>query len=115
MQSTRHVYDGGMAYCIHDLDSAACGTCNPLVRKASAPELWGSWFGAAYGGECEGCGDGIAPGDRIRADGEGGYLCSACGYDDGRGNKFSDWAGEQKARETPGQAELRRRFEEGYA
>ncbi|MGH3217916.1 MAG: helix-turn-helix domain-containing protein [Streptosporangiaceae bacterium] len=31
------------------------------------------------------------------------------------GTKFSDWAEVQKAQETPAQAELRRRFEAGFA
>lgn len=31
------------------------------------------------------------------------------------GTKFSEWAEEQKAKETPAQAELRRRFEAGFS
>lgn len=31
------------------------------------------------------------------------------------GTKFSEWVEEQKAKETPAQAELRRRFEAGFA
>jgi hypothetical protein len=31
------------------------------------------------------------------------------------GTKFSEWAEEQKANETPAQAELRRRFAAGFA
>ena len=31
------------------------------------------------------------------------------------GTKFSEWAEEQKAKETPAQAELRRRFEVAFA
>ncbi len=104
-----------MAECIHLIDPAsACGTCHPPAGYPPEPELWGPWFTAGYHGTCAGCGDGIAPDDRIRADGCDGYLCSACGYD-GRGTKFSGWAAEQKAKDTPAQAELRRRFEEGFA
>jgi hypothetical protein len=101
-----------MAYCIHDLDPLACGTCTPPASRSPVQELFGPWFDAGYGGECDGCGDDIASGDRIRADGEGGWLCSICGYT-GRGTKFSERAEQREARETPAQAELRRRFEEG--
>lgn len=70
-----------MAYCIHDLDPAACGTCSPRPAQSGVPELWGVWFTAAYPGQCEGCGDGILPGDTIRADGQGDYLCEYCGQE----------------------------------
>lgn len=39
----------------------------------------GPWFFARFGGDCDGCGDLICEGDRIRADGEGDYLCEVCG------------------------------------
>lgn len=42
----------------------------------------GPWFGAMYDGHCDGCGDDIFEGDRIRADGAGGYECENCGHDD---------------------------------
>lgn len=38
----------------------------------------GPWFGALYTGECSGCDGAIYEGDRIRADGEGGYECEQC-------------------------------------
>lgn len=44
----------------------------------------GPWFGAMYDGRCSGCEDAICEGDRIRADGTGGYECEDCGsFDDG--------------------------------
>ena len=71
-----------MAECIHLIDPpSACGTCSPPAGAASSPELWGPRFTAAYHGVCTGCGDGISPGDEIRADGQDGYLCSDCGED----------------------------------
>lgn len=42
---------------------------------------WGRWFTAAYPGDCAECGEEIYEGDQIRANGEGGYLCSGCGRD----------------------------------
>ena len=42
----------------------------------------GPWFGAMYAGTCDSCFDRIEEGDRIRADGKGGYECEDCGEDD---------------------------------
>lgn len=43
----------------------------------------GPWFGALYDGRCSSCEDAISEGDRIRADGAGGYECESCdGYGD---------------------------------
>jgi hypothetical protein len=42
----------------------------------------GPWFGAMYGGRCSSCEESFAEGDRIRADGQGGYECEDCGDDD---------------------------------
>jgi hypothetical protein len=50
----------------------------------TAPEK-GPWFGAIYGGQCSSCEDWITDGDRIRADGSGGYECEAC---DGVGDEL---------------------------
>lgn len=41
----------------------------------------GPWFDAMYGGTCDSCFDRIEEGDRIRADGQGGYECEDCGED----------------------------------
>lgn len=43
---------------------------------------YGPWFDAAYSGQCSGCWDAIGEGDRIRADGAGGWLCEECGADE---------------------------------
>jgi hypothetical protein len=41
---------------------------------------FGPWFTATYDSGCAGpCGGKIYEGDEIRADGEGGWLCSVCG------------------------------------
>ena len=45
------------------------------------PSGFGPWFEAQYDGECAGCWGAIDSGDRIRADGSGGYLCDDCGED----------------------------------
>lgn len=39
----------------------------------------GPWFGAEHVSRCSSCEDPITEGDRIRADGESGYECGACG------------------------------------
>lgn len=39
----------------------------------------GPWFEARYDGHCADCGGATIGGDRIRADGYGGYLCEDCG------------------------------------
>ena len=41
----------------------------------------GPWFGAMYDGECAAGDCAIFEGDRIRADGRGGYECETCGED----------------------------------
>lgn len=45
------------------------------------PGRFGPWFTAQYRGtRCCGCGGHITPGSSIRSDGEGGWLCVACGH-----------------------------------
>jgi len=41
--------------------------------------MFGPWLEAAHEGFCPGCGDGIVPGDLIRANGRGGWICRDCG------------------------------------
>lgn len=49
----------------------------PKFDRIDQPRT-GPWFIASYNGECEhGCP--IHEGDRICADGEGGWLCEDCG------------------------------------
>jgi hypothetical protein len=70
--------------CIHDLDPASCAVCNGAEKRTAAEGApRGPWFTAQYPGACSGCGDGIEPGDEIRASGEGGWLCEGCGDDHG--------------------------------
>ena len=72
-----------MAECIHDLDPASCSMCSGRGedgRVSLDPARFGPWFSAIYPGRCSGPCDGrIETEDRIRADGDGGYLCSDCG------------------------------------
>lgn len=75
-----------------DLPVSSCGHCNGAVRREQAQERgeqagrsegWGVWFTAGRHGRCAGpCDEPVKPGDRIRADGEGGYLCEVCGGDE---------------------------------
>jgi len=75
--------------CIHDLDPAWCAVCNGADKRAQAesgeyghgdgPDARGPWFAARYPGHCGGCLERVEPGDMIRADGDGGYLCLDCG------------------------------------
>ena len=62
-----------------------CGC--PQHRGEPAPEerddrALGPWFTASYPGRCSDCDTSFEPGDRIRADGEGGYLGTCCGGED---------------------------------
>ena len=77
-------YDKGMAQCMHLISPAeSCIDCNPVpAARIPVPELWGPWFTAGYDSSCAGCGDGILAGDKIRADGQGGYLCESCGQEE---------------------------------
>lgn len=43
---------------------------------------YGVWFTARFDSDCDGCGALIEEGDRIRADGDGGYPGECCGEDD---------------------------------
>jgi hypothetical protein len=60
-----------------------CSHCRGLDPKPGQPEReraeLGPWFEARWPGYCTGCGDDFDPGDRIRADGEGGWLAECCG------------------------------------
>lgn len=53
----------------------------PTVKTVDDTQK-GPWFGAMYSGECAGCFDRIEEGDRIRADGQGGYECEDCGEEE---------------------------------
>jgi hypothetical protein len=75
---------------ITDLLADQCGHCNGAEKRAAEAEretfrrtagrgACGPWFTAQYAGMCKGCSEDIEPGDTIRADGDGRYLCADCG------------------------------------
>lgn len=61
-----------------DLLVSACAHCRGVPDIAPRPGVLGPLFEARFGGGCSECGGGIRAGDRIRADGDGGYLCAGC-------------------------------------
>jgi hypothetical protein len=62
-----------------DLFVSQCGHCRPPVEEPP-PELdCGPWFTAKLDGRCSLGEEQVRPGDRIRSDGEVGYLCRSCG------------------------------------
>lgn len=70
---------------VTDLLVEQCAHCTvphkpipPDPFTAPASKL-GRWFTSEYPGECSGCGDRFDGGDRIRSDGEGGWLAGCCG------------------------------------
>lgn len=63
-----------------------CAYCQPTTasvqRDALSRPLRGPWFEARLPGRCSLNDEHrIVPGDEIRADGTGGYLCRECGLD----------------------------------
>jgi hypothetical protein len=66
---------------ITDLFADSCSHCTG--RGEEIPErdtaAFGPWFPARFPGRCSDCDKRTGPEDRIRADGEGGYLCEDCG------------------------------------
>jgi hypothetical protein len=119
----------GMSLCIHDIDTSVshCADCgqarHPLVAGMPGPGKtaetvrggmaaflaggpapgrpgYGPWFPAGHPGACDGgCGGEIVPGDLIRADGAGGWLCRDCGADDAAGAWLS---GSREGRDRDG-------------
>jgi hypothetical protein len=78
-----------MALCDHLIERSTCGDCSPrpggkrgVPVPGRGPAGYGPWFPASYDGECSGCGGDILPGDKIRADGQGGWLDEDCGDPD---------------------------------
>jgi hypothetical protein len=69
-----------MALCDHLLEAETCADCNPRPGiTVSPPPGYGPWFEARHWSLCPGCETTVRPGDMIRADGCGEYLCSHCG------------------------------------
>jgi hypothetical protein len=62
---------------VTNLPAVMCAHCLD-DQQPDRPGQLGPAFEAAYGGWCAGCDDPIEPGDRIRADGEGGYRLDCC-------------------------------------
>lgn len=76
-QARGDVCDGGVAPV-----SDPAPTVDETTEEDSVAEK-GPWFGAMYDGRCSVNECLIEEGDRIRADGEGGYECEGCGDDPG--------------------------------
>jgi hypothetical protein len=65
---------------MHRRTGAPASPADPFSSGSdSAGDGYGPWFTASRSSECAGCWDVIDEGDRIRADGEGRYLCEDCG------------------------------------
>jgi hypothetical protein len=68
-----------VAECKHLIEEATCGVCLPRpVGGVTFPARLGPPVAARFAGECGACDQKIEPGDVIRADGEGGWLCREC-------------------------------------
>jgi hypothetical protein len=73
---------------ISDLPVESCGHCTGAEARARAEEQHAEimpgtpWFRASWPGRCSGCRGPIRIGDKIRADGNGGYVCEDCGAAD---------------------------------
>lgn len=66
-----------------DLPLEQCAHGRPAARSRDTMIIanegqHGRWIDAKFHGTCSGCGDHISPGERIRADGEGGWECADC-------------------------------------
>jgi hypothetical protein len=72
----------------YDLPAEMCAHCTGAEARARAEQQHAEimpgtpWFRASWPGRCSGRGEEIVPGDTIRADGHGGYVCEDCGAAD---------------------------------
>lgn len=72
-------------YCeLTDLPKPTCSHCtgrtgDPADTALLAERNPGPWIRAEYRGQCAEGGERIKPGDQIRSDGQGGWLCESCG------------------------------------
>lgn len=64
-----------------DLYVRDCAHCRGIPDPPPTERRLGRWFAAAFPGHCTDCDDQFDTGDRIRADGESGYLATCCGED----------------------------------
>jgi len=64
---------------VTELEVSGCAHCRKLPDAPPEIRSLGPFFAAAYPGRCSDCDGYFGDGDRIRADGEGGYLCTDCG------------------------------------
>lgn len=75
-----HCKQGGCKGC--------CGCSSECTDTPCGQPFKGPWFGAMYDGRCSVSECRIDEGDRIRADGQGGYECEDCGeFEDRTGDK----------------------------
>jgi hypothetical protein len=66
--------------CKHEMERAQCADCRPRPERPPGVPRLGRWTEARFRTVCDGeCGGEIVPGDLIRSDGEGGWLCGDCG------------------------------------
>lgn len=65
---------------VMEIPKATCAHCRKLPDPTGDRNL-GRPFTAAYAGRCADCDEPFDVGDRIRADGEGGYVGPCCGGD----------------------------------
>jgi len=63
---------------VTDLDVLGCAHCRKVPDPPREHRGLGRLFTAAYPGRCADCDERFDEGDRIRADGEGGYLGPCC-------------------------------------
>lgn len=62
-----------------ELPKVMCAHClGHTEQQVNRPGQLGPWFDARYPGRCTNCGDYFDTGNRIRADGQGGYLGECC-------------------------------------
>lgn len=61
-----------------DLPPGMCSHCRKIPEPEPERRDLGRPFAAAYPGRCVDCDEPFDAGDRIRADGEGGYLGPCC-------------------------------------
>ena len=60
------------------MEQDSCADCSARGDFLPPPE-YGPWFMARYRSDCAGCDTELRPGDQIRSDGDGGWLCGICG------------------------------------